>query len=78
MTDREAIEIIEFARAFNNDRTRLMRALDIAVSALQEREERSKGCPFCIDLYGNLLPEKPDRKFCKYCGRRLKTAMPGE
>ena len=51
---------------------------DSAISALKERDERSKGCECCIDLEGNSLPARQDRMFCPKCGRKLKTAMPGE
>lgn len=71
MTDREAIETIEYARAFNENHTRLMVALDCAVSALREREERQKGCSFCYtDARHN--PFTSDYNFCPICGRKLK------
>lgn len=50
MTDREANEVIEFVRAFI--------AIDNAVCALKEREERSKGCEFCnIEANENTMIE---------------------
>ena len=43
MTDREAIKRLENCAASPY----MMAAIDLAISALQEREERSKGCEFC-------------------------------
>lgn len=39
MTYKEAIDTIEYARAFNARNTPLMRALDMAVEALSELEQ---------------------------------------
>lgn len=67
MTDHEAIEyfeaIFETAALGKTD----IEAMNIAISALREREERSKGCKQCeglveINLY----------RYCPMCGRRLK------
>lgn len=68
-------------------------AVEVALAALQEREERSKGCEFCntydfgrcgIDEHGIFMAGGNSRvdaneqfKFCPRCGRPLKTAMPG-
>lgn len=43
MTDREAIKRLENCAASPY----MMAAIDLAISALQEREKRSKGCEFC-------------------------------
>lgn len=65
MTDREANEVIEFVRAFI--------AIDNAVCALKEREERSKGCEFCnIEANENTMIEDYGYVVCPYCGRPLK------
>lgn len=45
MNDREAIKRLENCAASPY----MMAAIDLAISALQEREERSKGCRFCFD-----------------------------
>lgn len=51
--------------------------------ALQEREERERGCKECTEQFvqGKTFVEYvADGKynFCPMCGRPLKTAMPGE
>lgn len=76
MTDKKVIEFLErkAKRAHPCD----AEYYDRAISALQEREERSKGCAHCIDLFGSDLSREPGRNFCKNCGRKLKPAMPGE
>ena len=43
MNDREAIKRLDNCAASPY----MMAAIDLAISALQEREERSKGCEFC-------------------------------
>ncbi len=69
-------------------------AIKRAITALQEREERSKGCEFCntydfgrcgIDEHrifmtgGNSRVDANEQfKFCPRCGRPLKMAMPEE
>lgn len=45
MNDREAIKRLENCAASPY----MMAAIDLAISALQEREERSKGCEYCAD-----------------------------
>lgn len=73
MTDKEAIEIIEYARAFNEKQTKLMTALDMAISALQEREKRNYGCNICnTPLEEDVLVNTFKYKFCPHCGRPLK------
>lgn len=50
---------------FTND---WLAAYEMAISALREQEERSKGCKYCTATYiqhGSLVG------FCPYCGRRL-------
>lgn len=51
---------------------------EAALSALQEREERSKGCEWCKDLAnphwrGQHLALIEGDSFCRKCGRKLKT-----
>lgn len=76
MTREESIEVIEYARAFNEQNTRLMRALDVAIKDLQESEERSKGCPSCNGGFGDNTIEFKKMRYtnCPYCGRPLKGA----
>ena len=84
MTDREAIEIIENGGWWDlfipittvkgrNEEIKLHQALDMAISSLQEREERSKGCEFCnIEANKNAMIEDHGYAVCPYCGRPLK------
>lgn len=62
-------------------------AVEVALAALQEREERSKGCERCqifendpqfLFSRGNGQYDEIMFKYCPVCGRKLKTAMPGE
>ena len=57
-------------------------ALDMAISALREQEERSKGCEFCAETlkrFDHVLAVADyceddivyEPKFCPMCGRRL-------
>ena len=50
MEVKEAIKVIEHARAFDVKNTRIKIALDIAIKALQEREKRSKAVEDLIAL----------------------------
>lgn len=46
-------------------------AMELAISALREQEERSNGCRFC-KAYESLLKRGADLvKFCPMCGRKL-------
>lgn len=106
MTDREAIELIipetglskmaetEYYHGFEGldaVRKALSDANALAVSALREREERSKGCRYCsigadmkndedmeMDLfnYAEGMDFSVYPNFCPMCGRKLKTAAP--
>lgn len=106
MTDREAIEYagkelqrtgytLETNSQLNNGLFKILSTkfefLVAAISALQEREERSKGCEFCntydfgrcgIDEHrifmagGNSRVDANEQfKFCPRCGRPLKGAQ---
>ena len=88
MTDRGAIEILKYERGmfppyFDGD----TEVFDAAISALQEREERSKGCRYCscgadmkndedmeMDLfnYAEGMDFSVYPNFCPMCGRPLK------
>lgn len=69
MNDREAIATIkEYRPVFGWKQYR--EALDTAISALQEREERSRGCAYCYtDAKHN--PFVSGYNFCHNCGRPL-------
>lgn len=70
-----------------NQSLRYIEALDMAISALREQEERSKGCEFCKGakyIYGELSAsghvdddhdfvheQYGDLPICPMCGRRL-------
>ena len=85
MTDREAIKRLENCAASPY----MMAAIDLAVSALQEREGRSNGCRYCslgaylksdedmeMDLfnYAEGMDFSVYPNFCPMCGRPLKVA----
>ena len=91
MTDREAIEYAEnelestgYTLETNNKlRGGLFKILSTkfeflvtAKSALQEREERSKGCKYCTGVVLNVVEEttafEAGFNFCPMCGRKLK------
>ena len=57
MEVKEAIEVIEYARAFNVKNTRITTALDIAIRALQKQEKRSKAVEDLIALACCSIPE---------------------
>ena len=69
MTREEAIEIVEYARAFNAENTPLMRALDYMISALRpvRREQVERvwpGCKMCKTP--SIAP--PVGFYCPWCG----------
>ena len=80
MTDREAIEILQEEHRYCLEPCYVMNAIKQAITALQEREERSKGCEYCQDNFNFWATEisgyfdKKDIKFCIHCGRPLKGA----
>lgn len=85
MTDREAIERMKLLeKGGTNFSKESNDACRVALEALQEREERENGCEYCQDNFNFWATEisgyfdKKDIKFCIHCGRKLKTAMPGE
>lgn len=57
MEVKEAIKVIEHARAFDVKNTRIKIALDIAIKALQEQEKRSKSVEDLIALACCSIPE---------------------
>ena len=58
MTDREAIEILREEHKYCLEPCFIMNAISAAISALQEREERSKGCEFCDGTERSMLFRK--------------------
>lgn len=80
MTDREAITMLEGSACT----TVMRRAINKGIEALQEREERSKGCEFCKGIEdeftfythtscdGGYVVEWHDANCCPVCGRALK------
>ena len=69
MTREEAIEIVEYARAFNSETTPLMRALDYMIAALRpvSREQVERvwpGCKMCKTP--SIAP--PVGFYCPWCG----------
>lgn len=79
MTDREAIDHIQDIICENNLSFPVFRtehdALKVAIEALQEREERSKGCEHCYGAtYLFARAWSLPTNFCPMCGRPLKGA----
>ena len=73
MTDREAIKILE--EFIETDmKFRYYAATVHALKALQEQEERSKGCEWCDTLRARcaLYDAIGETNFCPMCGRPLK------
>lgn len=77
MTDRDAIALIEKYPEYD--------PLGVAFPLLKEHIDREKGCEYCSDDYCPPLDWQygldhilPDYCFCPMCGRKIKTAMPGE
>lgn len=86
MTDREAIELLSSVDVW--DYPEMEAANAAAIAALQERIDRERGCNLCnsglVDDLVCYVPMDsggsydPDINFCPKCGRKMKTAMPGE
>lgn len=67
MTDRAAIErLFLMAKGGTNFSEKSNEACRMGAEALQEREERSKGCEYCEPK------QKWGINFCPMCGRQLK------
>ena len=49
MTDHEAIEILKEEHKYCLEPCFILNAISAGISALQERDKRSKGCRFCFD-----------------------------
>ena len=84
MTREEAIERLEFHKQvwMMVGGLDLSKVLDMAIAALREQEERSKGCEFCAETlkrFDRVLAVADyceddivyEPKFCPMCGRRL-------
>ena len=70
MTDREAIIMLQGSAC-----TPVMRrAINRGIKALEEREERARGCAECDckSAVNALMDAIPNAKFCPMCGRPLK------
>lgn len=71
MTNKEAITMLQGSAC-----TPVMRrAINKGIEALQEREERSKGCEYCTGVVLNVVDEttvlEAGFNFCPMCGRKL-------
>ena len=85
MNDREAIETIKIAIAEVEWEYPInySAAFEQAISALEEREERSNGCNICKEMDfvyiwdGDFLLKAGYPSFCPECGRPLKGADNG-
>ena len=84
MTDREAIVELNLLQSKYSEIRKsdvVWEAIETAKEALQEREERSKGCEYCrddccpqLDWRFGLDHILPDYMFCPMCGRQMKGA----
>ena len=73
MTNKEAIEILQEEHRYCLEPCYVMNAIKQAIIALQEREERERGCEFCTsDTYRVNTVTYPQYAFCPMCGRKLK------
>lgn len=83
MTYREAIECMQYLDEHRHgilfkslvdidQREIISEGVRLAISALQEREKRNKGCEYCYDAVFN--PSFLVYSFCPMCGRKLKGA----
>lgn len=72
MTREEAINYIQ-PIADSASLPRYAEALNMAISALREQEERSKGCSACDGGFGDntMVFYAGGYKHCPMCGRRL-------
>ena len=76
MTREEAIEVLKKNRPGADPRRcglELCTAVDVAIAALLEQEERSKGCSACDGGFGDntMVFYAGGYKHCPMCGRRL-------
>lgn len=70
MTREKAIEVLKKNRPGADPRRcglELCTAVDVAIAALMEQEERSKGCDWCEFFFDH----SGKFQFCPQCGRRL-------
>ncbi len=90
MTDKEAVMILEcMATSLMEAWTGLsnkdpltdvldqrIKAIDVAQSALKEREKRARGCGYCTGVVLNVVDEttvfEAGFSYCPRCGRKLK------
>ena len=75
MTREEAIERLEFHKQvwMMVGGLDLSKVLDMAITALREQEERSRGCSACDGGFGDntMVFYAGGYKHCPMCGRRL-------
>lgn len=69
MTREEAIRLLGFLG--ENWHGLYLQALDMAIAALREQEERSKGCEHCRSEINRGLMLAHGYSYCTDCGRRL-------
>jgi len=73
MNDKEATEILQEEHRYCLEPCYVMNAIAQAITALQEREERSKGCEWCIGFCPDVTGDPyADYRYCHMCGRKLK------
>ena len=74
MTREEAIEVLRKSRPGADPRRcglELCTAVDMAIAALREQEERSKGCEHCLSEINKDMMLAHGFAHCTDCGRRL-------
>ncbi len=73
MTREEAIERIETHLAYTRqyEMSKTKEAMHMAIAALREQEERSKGCEHCQSEINKGLMLAHGFAYCTDCGRRL-------
>lgn len=73
MTTEEAIKAIQIHLAYSPmySMPKTREALEMAIAALREQEERSKGCEHCLSKINKDMMLAHGFAHCTDCGRRL-------
>lgn len=73
MTDREAINGLQNIVEYWTLNPHEQAVAEYAISALKEREERSKGCDWCIGFCPDVTGDPySNYRYCPMCGRKLR------
>lgn len=71
MTIEQAIKSLENIIEYWDCRPTEQKAAELALTALQEKQERDKGCVWCKENNKVFHDGQHFHMFCSYCGRRL-------